>query len=143
VTIQALVAQLPVEALDEGILHRFARSNEIEAYVMRVRPGVHGPAHKLAAVVDGDCLRRPTPLQDLAERARDLDAGKRSIGDERERLERVEVEHGQGPKPTAIDQTRAHEIHTPPLIRPRRGRQRHARPTGQLPPRLRAHLESL
>jgi hypothetical protein len=36
VGIQAFVAQPAIEAFDEGVLHGFARSNEIEADVVRV-----------------------------------------------------------------------------------------------------------
>jgi hypothetical protein len=37
VRVQAFIAQPAIEALDEGILHRFARPNELEPHVVRVR----------------------------------------------------------------------------------------------------------
>jgi hypothetical protein len=104
-----LVAPLPVEAFDEGILHRLARPDEIELDVVRICPRIHRPADKLAAVVDYDGCRRRSPLQDVAQRRRDLDARERTIGEERERLARVEVEHGQRPKPAAINEPGADE----------------------------------
>ena len=38
VAVQALVAELPVEALDVRVLHRLARSNEVKLDLPLVRP---------------------------------------------------------------------------------------------------------
>jgi hypothetical protein len=59
--VQALVAEPPVEALDEGILDGLARSNELEPDVGRILPRVHRAADELAAVVRRNRGRRPAP----------------------------------------------------------------------------------
>jgi IstB-like ATP binding protein len=48
---QALVTELPVEAFDVGVLHRFARLDEIEHYAVAMRPLLQHFAAKLRAVV--------------------------------------------------------------------------------------------
>jgi hypothetical protein len=58
VGVQAFVAQPAAEAFDEGILHRFARTNEFEPDVVRIRPRVHRATDEFAAIVDGDRGRR-------------------------------------------------------------------------------------
>ncbi len=71
------------------------------------------------------CVRRPL-LQDVAQRRRDFYSRERAIGDEGGRPARVKAEHGQRPKPTAIDESSADEVHAPPLIGPRCRRHGHA-----------------
>src|SRR5215204_3020233 len=48
---QALVAELPVEALDEGVLHRLARVDEAQGDAALSRPLIHRLAHELRPVV--------------------------------------------------------------------------------------------
>ena len=55
--VQTLVAQLPVEAFNEGIVDGLSRTNEIEAHGMGVRPGVHRTTDELAATIDRDRCR--------------------------------------------------------------------------------------
>ena len=81
VAVETFVAQLAVEAFDEGILHRSARPNEIETDVVGIGPRIHRAADELAAVVDGNGQRGGSLLQYEAERRGDLDAGERSVGD--------------------------------------------------------------
>ena len=40
--VEAFVAEPAIEAFDERILNRAARSNELETDVVRIRPRVHG-----------------------------------------------------------------------------------------------------
>ncbi len=44
--VQALIAQLAVEAFDEAVLHRMARANEVEGDVVRGRPLIESQAHE-------------------------------------------------------------------------------------------------
>jgi hypothetical protein len=56
-TIQQLVPQPPVEALDEGVLDWPARPNELQLRLPVVRPRVHRLRVELDPVVNGDRLR--------------------------------------------------------------------------------------
>ena len=51
VLVEALVAKLAVEALDEAILDRFARPDEIQPDTAPVRPGVQSSSGKFRPVV--------------------------------------------------------------------------------------------
>jgi len=85
----------------------------------------------------------PAVCHDRRQRRRDPDASQRPIRDECERFAREHVEHRQRAKPPALSQSCADEVHRPPLIRPRRRRQRHPRSTRQLLSRFRPHGEPL
>jgi hypothetical protein len=54
VLVEALVPQLAVEALDEGVLHRLARLDEVQPHPSLVGPGIQRLPGKLWAVVDDD-----------------------------------------------------------------------------------------
>ncbi len=69
VLIQALLAQPSVEALDEGVLYRLARPDELELHTPQMRPLIQGPARKLRPVIYANRSRKPTvpghTVQDL------------------------------------------------------------------------------
>ena len=50
--IQAFVEQPAIEALDIGVLDRFARLDKVQLDAAPVRPGIQGAARELRAVVD-------------------------------------------------------------------------------------------
>lgn len=52
--IQALVAELAVDALDICVLDRLARPDECQADVVLVGPGVERPTLELGTMIDGD-----------------------------------------------------------------------------------------
>ena len=56
--VQALVAQAPVEGLDEGVFHGFARPNEVELHAALIGPVFERARHEFRAVIDGDRARR-------------------------------------------------------------------------------------
>src|SRR5262249_53771186 len=59
--LQALVAQAPVEGLDVGILHGFARMDEVERDAPVIRPVFARAGGEFRAVIDGDGAVSPTP----------------------------------------------------------------------------------
>jgi len=65
VLIQALIAELPVEALDERVLHGLAGPDEVEPDPHAVGPGIQGLAHELRTVVHDD----PIGLASLGDHA--------------------------------------------------------------------------
>jgi len=65
VDVQALVAEPPVEGLDEGIFDRFPGANKIELHTAGEGPAFQRPRHELGAVIDGDRTRRG-PVQQCA-----------------------------------------------------------------------------
>src|SRR5262249_36756368 len=56
VRVQTLAAELAVEALDEGVVRRLARSAEVESDVMHEGPQVELLADELRSVVEPDCF---------------------------------------------------------------------------------------
>lgn len=56
VLVEALVPELPVEALDVCVLHRLARPDEVELDPVLVGPAVDDAARELGPVVDPDEL---------------------------------------------------------------------------------------
>lgn len=67
--VEAFIATLAVEALDEGVLHRLTGSDEAELDVTPMRPRINGATAELGAVIAEDRLRCATlldqTLQDL------------------------------------------------------------------------------
>jgi hypothetical protein len=57
VLIEALIAELAIEALDVGVLDWLAWTDERQSDVLPVRPGVERLALELGAVIHGDRLR--------------------------------------------------------------------------------------
>src|SRR5579871_5951657 len=53
VNVQAFVPEPAVEAFHEAVLDRPSRPYKIELNPCLVDPGIHGPAAKLSAIVDG------------------------------------------------------------------------------------------
>lgn len=53
----ALIAELPVEALQVPVLAGFARLDEIQSDAVRIGPGIQGLPGELRAVVDCDLFR--------------------------------------------------------------------------------------
>ena len=55
--VQTFIAKPPIKTLDEPILDRLSRSNEVELNPVTIGPGVHDTTGKFTAVVDGDRTR--------------------------------------------------------------------------------------
>mmetsp|Transcript_10864 Transcript_10864/g.16122 ORF Transcript_10864/g.16122 Transcript_10864/m.16122 type:complete len:90 (-) Transcript_10864:953-1222(-) len=70
--VQALLAQAPVEALDRGVVRRFAWSAEVQFDAALVGPLVHGLGDELAAVVRLYGLRQAAVGDDASQGAHDV-----------------------------------------------------------------------
>ena len=64
VVVKALVARLPVEAFDEGILRGLTLRDLVKLYAMLRRPRKHRQARQLGAVVHHDRLGQATLVGD-------------------------------------------------------------------------------
>ena len=69
--VTAVVAEGAIEALDEGVLHRFARLDMMESNAGALSPEVEGFAGKLGAIVHGDGLGKPTRESQALENGND------------------------------------------------------------------------
>ena len=65
VLVEAFVVEPPVEALDVGILDRFAGPDELEPHAVLVRPNVQSLASELGSVVDDVRLRQDSGTQKM------------------------------------------------------------------------------
>ena len=62
VGLEAVLADCPVEALDEAVLHRLSRLNESQLDPVLSRPAIEGLARKFRSVVDPALPRLPVFL---------------------------------------------------------------------------------
>lgn len=78
--VEALIAELAVEALDVAVLHGLARLNEQVLYAMALCPTHEGPAGELRAVVGAYSLRIAAESGCLIEQARHVLTGDAEVG---------------------------------------------------------------
>ena len=142
VLVQAFVAACAVEALDERILRRLPRIDEIQHHPVRVRPGIERRAGELGPVVADDRARIPAYLRDAIEHARHPLARQREVHLDHRALTRAIVHERERPKHPPIAERVAHKIHAPPLVRPRRGGHRRPRHHGAAPALTASHLQA-
>jgi len=69
--VEAVIAEGAIEALDEGVLHRFARLDMMESNAGALSPEVEGFAGELRAIVHGDDLRKTTRESQALENGND------------------------------------------------------------------------
>jgi len=69
VLVQAFVPHLAVEALDESILHRLPRFDEVQLHALLVGPHIQSLARKLRPVIRHQDLRQPSSLPQLLQYA--------------------------------------------------------------------------
>ena len=135
VLVQALVAELAVEALDVAVLHRPARFDQDVADAMLVRPSHEGPAGELRAVVGANGQRVAPKARRLVQHARDVSARDPEVDADLNALVAEVVGHGQTFDAPSAGQAVTDEVHAPDLIDGCSQLQRHAlvrRPLGLL-----------
>lgn len=91
VFVEALVAELAVEAFDVTVLGRLARGDEAMRYLALVGPTFQRQAGKLGSVVGEQTAGPAAPLGDPVQHAGDPGAGQRGIGLDPEALAGVVV----------------------------------------------------
>src|SRR6188768_2464857 len=60
VLVEALIAKLAIEALDESVLGGLAGLNEVQSHLVLIGPSVEGLANELRAIVSDDAAGVPT-----------------------------------------------------------------------------------
>src|SRR5688572_20200325 len=102
VKVQALVAELAVEALDERVLHGLAGPDEVQLHSALIRPGVERLAGELRSVVADDQFRRSAHDNELFENTRYATTADRRVHEQRQRLAREVVDHREDPEAPAL-----------------------------------------
>src|SRR5579859_6050338 len=110
VQVEAFVAQLAVEALDEGILHRLAWFDEPQTYPGPLRPVEHRTARAFRAVVENYFRRQAKVHGQLVKIAGNAGAGDREVDDLPGTEPAVVVHDVEDPKPALVGQLIAHEV---------------------------------
>ena len=108
--VQALVAQLAVEALDEPILRRFAWRDVVPVDARLHRPLQHGSTGHLAAVVTDDRSRLAAPLDDLVQLGDQTPPRDRRVRHCRQTLFREVIDHGQDAEPPPRRELVGHDV---------------------------------
>jgi len=108
--VEAFVAEAAVEALGEGVLHRFARRNVVPTETAFLLPPQDGVRGEFAAVVADDEQRLLALCNDGIELAYHPGAGDRGINDQRQALAGEVVDHHEHAEATAIGQHAGDEV---------------------------------
>src|SRR5215207_4980404 len=95
VLIQALVPQPAVEGLDEGIVHGFPGTAELDLHAVLMRPRVECLAPELGAVVHGDALWPPARDVQPLEDGHDARTARAHIDFDHRALARTRINEGQ------------------------------------------------
>src|SRR5690606_4758038 len=117
VEVQAVVAEGAVEALDEAVLHRLARLNEVDLDATGIRPGVERPARELRTVVGHDHVGQASLAPQALEHLDDPHSWQRMRHLDRQAFTRELVDDVQAAEATSAGQRVTHEIHAPALVR--------------------------
>src|SRR5258706_13887503 len=64
-SVQALLAELPVEGFVDGIVRGLASAVEVDLHVVRVRPKIHFPPGELPSLVTRDSPRETAFMTDM------------------------------------------------------------------------------
>lgn len=102
VFVEALVTQPSVEALNEAILHRLTRGNEVPGYAAVFAPFEHDVRGKLGAVIRDDHVGLSPQLNDLVELARHACTRDRRVDKKRQAFACAVIDHCKDPEPPAI-----------------------------------------
>lgn len=98
VTVQALIAQSAVEALDVCVLHGFAGLYEAQLDACVRSPCVEGATSEFRAIVEREARRCAALIDHVLQRLDHGDAGEAVCGNEREALMRTNVDDSEAPE---------------------------------------------
>ena len=117
--VEKLVPHPAVEAFTEAVLHRLARRNEVPVDLVVLRPGQHGIAGELGAVVGDDHARLAAPIDQRRQFARHPPSRDRGVGDRRQTFPGHVIDDVQDPEATAVGELVVDKIQRPAGVRPR------------------------
>lgn len=142
VLVQALIPEPAIERLDVGDLVGFAGFNQEELNATGMRPGQHGPAAELLAVVGSDRLGQATRLGQLIEDAHELIPAHCPLGDDGHGFMGRIVNDGQALEAAPFSRPVKHEIHRLHLVGGQRSLQGMAVGNRDLLPLAPSHLQA-
>ena len=131
--VEKLVAHPAVEAFAEAVLHRLSRRNEVPGDLVVLRPGQHGVAGELGAVVRDDHARLAAPIDQRRQFARHPPSRDRGVGDRRQALARHVVNDVQDAEAPAAGELIVDEVERPARVGAGFDKDRRARPHGASP----------
>ena len=115
--VQALVAELAVEALDVAVLPRSARRDERGTNILVPQPAHHGPGRELGTVVAAQVLGLAVELHEPRQREDHVMRPDPAADFDRQALPRVLIEHAQQLDRGAVGQPIMHEVVGPDRVR--------------------------
>lgn len=80
VLVQALVPKAPVEALDEGVLGRFPRLDQLQLHIVLAGPLVQRPPRELGTLIRANGPRQATKAHRLIENSGDVRSRDAAVG---------------------------------------------------------------
>ena len=116
VLVEALVAELAVEALHVAVLLGLAGLDEGVLHPVSVAPLVQGHSRELGAVVRVDSLGLAVKLDQIVQYPGYAMPGYRAVHLDPQAALGMVVHHGQHPHPPALPGGVVHEVHAPSLI---------------------------
>ena len=143
VYVQAFVPEPAVEAFHEAILDRPPRPYKIELNPCLVGPGIHGPAAKLSAIVDGYGYRQASCFSEPLKAKDHLLARQGEIGPELQALSGILIYQRQNPKVAPVLEPLRNKVHRPSVVCGSSSGQRYTYVGDTLAPVLAAHGEAL
>src|SRR5216683_7166288 len=124
--VQSLLAQPAVEALDEGVLDRFSRLDELQLNAALVGPLIEYAAGKFRPVVALNHCRQSAPATQPFQYSLHPLAGEREVDLDGQTLPTPFIDHRQRAKASSIEQPVVNEVERPRLICGRRRLPHHA-----------------
>ena len=100
--VEKLVAHPAVEAFTKAVLHRFSRSDEVPGNPVVLRPGQHGVAGELGAVVRDDHAGLAATIDQCRQFSRHPQSRDRDVGDRRKAFPGDVIDDVQNPEATTI-----------------------------------------
>lgn len=119
-----LVPEAPIERFDISVLIGLAGLDEEELNTTGMRPGEHGAAAELLAVIGPDRFGQTACCRQLVEDTRQMQAAYRALRHNGDGLMRGIIDYGQILDDTSLCRPVEHEVHRPDLIGDERACQR-------------------
>jgi|SRR5579875_408306 len=141
VLVEAFVAELAVETLDEGILSRFSRDDMMQPNAAIDCPSQHGEARELRAVVQNDRLRIAANRGNCIEDANDALAAERRIDFDGKGFVREVVDDGKSPNTPLRLQGIVNEVQRPAFVHRGNDRSGVAATKSEAPANSASHLQ--
>ena len=109
-------SEFAIQALDEGVVGRFAWPAEVERDVVHESPQVEFLADEFRSIVETDGLGIAKPTTDTLERFNDIGATEALPHVDRRREPGEGVDGGEDTDPGSVEQLIVHKVHGPDMV---------------------------